>query len=348
MHQFHGAQPTVPLQHTDNAVKLVPEELVFRLEKEYGRSAVADQMRSLVRHGPAIADPERWLRAAVQGGFRFMPIELVKLCPCGEGQSEELSRFVYWNLLSIRQCCACGLAFVSPRLTADALKHIFEEHYFSDTSLQYWDERRELVFQEVIEVLHELGARSVFDVGAAYGHFVRYATDAGFIVSGCDVSGAAVRWGRERLGADLVHGGVVDTSLADVQVDAVTSLDTLYYVPDLNAELQAMRRILKPGGHLFLRLRNCRNVARRARRESRKAIGRATLPMPHIWAFTPSTITNILKRNGFEDITCEPAAYSRSPLIPWSELIVGANRSLCRKLQFPILTLSFNVVARKP
>ena len=62
--------------------------------------------------------------------------------------------------------------------------------------------------------------------------------------------------GQERLGGRLVRGSVMSLPFADDSIDLVTSFDVLYHrgVNDEVAALREVRRVLKPGGRLLIRL----------------------------------------------------------------------------------------------
>lgn len=312
----------------------------------YGAERVRRQLVALEAHAEAIEDPELWLEVAVRRDFKFMPIESVAECPCGSPRSRHLSYFVYWNLLGVRRCLDCGLVFVSPRLTREAMERVFNEHYFSGSDQVHWDERRIPVFRDVVRLLRRYDCESVLDIGSAYGRFVKWAADEGFDASGSDISTKAVEWGRANLGVTLHVGQVVDLEIPSSSFDCITCLDTLYYSTDPVSELSAMRALLKADGHLILRLRNNSFAAARASREGRKRVGRVVLPLPHLWGFTPRTVRPVLERSGFQIIACEPAAYSRTALAPLAAAAVWKNRILTRSLGIPPLTHSFNVVAR--
>jgi SAM-dependent methyltransferase len=326
---------------------MVHPDVIARLKSSHAPSEVDQQLAFLAQHVDVIDDRELWLEMATTRGFKGMEIERVKECPCGTRDLVLLSRFLYWNLLGITTCRSCGLVMVSPRLTGSALNRIFNEHYFSRETPETWGLRREAVFEDILRIISRIDARTVFDVGSAHGHFVDWLLRRGVRAAGCDISATAIEWGREHLGTNILHGSLSALALAESSFDCITSLDTLYYLPDVREDLETMFRILKPGGHLILRLRNGRGIARRAAREGRRRVGREVLPAPHIWSFTPESIHVLLPKFGFSDVRCETAAYSHTIVSPFQNLVARALRNSRR---FPnwIPTQSFNVVATKP
>jgi ubiquinone/menaquinone biosynthesis C-methylase UbiE len=70
-------------------------------------------------------------------------------------------------------------------------------------------------------------------------------------IYGIDVSGKALKWGRQRRPEGLVQASVTDLPFDDSSFDLVTSFDVVVQLPTGGADLQAMRemyRVLKPGG----------------------------------------------------------------------------------------------------
>ena len=322
--------------------------LIPLLYERYGKDAVESQLGALARHGDVVDDPELWLKEALEHRFKFIAIEQVNACPCGSARTRPRGKFLYGNLLGMRECEQCGLIFVSPRLTADAMGSVFTDHYFDYNDLEWWGFRRIEIFADVMRLLESRGVQRVFDVGAAYGHFVKYAKEKGLTAAGSDISPKAVEVGRDRLGVELHAGPLTQLALPAESVDAVVSLDAFYYVADPRRELDAMRRIVRPGGFVVLRLRNGFWSRLRARAGRSQAIGRPVLPAPHLWGFTPKSISRLLEVTGWIVEDCEAAAYSRSVFRPFQSVATGLNRS-ARRLwkRAPILTRSFNVVARR-
>jgi SAM-dependent methyltransferase len=295
-----------------------------------------------------VEDARVWLAEALRGDFKFMPIEHVRRCPCGGTRSRLLNRFIFWNLLATRRCDDCGALFVSPRLTAGVFRALFNESYFDHRNLDFWGGRRIPVFADALRLLRRYRARSVFDVGCAYGHFVKHARDHGLRATGCDISASAVRIGRKRFGLDLIASGVAQLNDRVGQFDFVVSLDTLYYAHDPARDLTSMRRLVPPGGRLLLRLRNALPSLVRARFQRAEAVGESILPAEHLWGFTPRSARVILEKNGWDVELCEPAAYSRSRSSAMLGALVRIHRGARAVFgRLPILTHSFNVVARR-
>jgi SAM-dependent methyltransferase len=188
--------------------------------------------------------------------------------------------------------------------------------------------------------------RRAFDVGGAYGHLLQYLGRHGIEGAGCDLSPDVARWGREHLGVALHAGSVSAVEEPAASFDAVLCMDTLYYAHDPGADLRAMRRLLKPGGVLVLRLRNGRGA--RVREAGSHGMVRVPMPLEHLWLFTPASIAAVLRHEGFEVLDYRAASYSDTR---WAGVtgLWTAFAEWLRRLgggRIPPLTHSFYVIAR--
>jgi len=78
-------------------------------------------------------------------------------------------------------------------------------------------------------------------------------------VFGIDYSNASVAVARQTNSAaiesakvDIRHGSVSKLSFADDTFDLVTAVETLYYWPNLDADLREVRRVLRPKGRVVI------------------------------------------------------------------------------------------------
>jgi SAM-dependent methyltransferase len=95
--------------------------------------------------------------------------------------------------------------------------------------------------------------RDVIDVACGTGYGSKALADAGAkTVVGLDISPDAIRFAESHYRADNVRFAVGDAQrmedVADASADVVVSFETIEHVPDADAFLAEVRRVLKPGG----------------------------------------------------------------------------------------------------
>lgn len=108
---------------------------------------------------------------------------------------------------------------------------------------------------EVVRLAGDVSGRRVLDAGCGSGPLAETFIAGGAEVTGFDVSSAMVDLARQRL------GGAADLHVADLAEplpfadagfdDAIASL-VLHYLQDWTLPLAELRRVLKPGGRLFV------------------------------------------------------------------------------------------------
>lgn len=96
------------------------------------------------------------------------------------------------------------------------------------------------------------GPGRVLDVGCGRGWLLQAFQQRGWTVQGTEISESAAAHAREVLKLPVAVGGLEDLNLPAEQYDAVTLWHVLEHLPDPHALLTEARRLLKPGGVLFI------------------------------------------------------------------------------------------------
>ena len=226
-------------------------------------------------------------------------------------------------------CRRCGLARTSPRPTLESLAAAYPEEYPEHQSadravrpprgLLRWAlvNRRgyplgcrspavvrrllapvaaaALCGRRTFGYLPYAGEGRLLDFGCGAGGYVAKMAAAGWKAEGIDTSADAVRRGREA-GLALHQGTLPGADLPADSFDVVTLWQALEHVPSPKATLEAIRRLLRPGGRL---------LAACPRLDSLEAgwFGAAwfALELPrHLTHFTAATLRRHLEATGFE------------------------------------------------
>jgi len=234
------------------------------------------------------------------------PTESVDSCPlCHSPLHNTMFRDPPYEL---RRCSACGLGYVTPRRSPDALAAMYgNETYWSSPSPKthgYADYRAEQsrylrTFRKRLDYALKDGPASgrVLDVGTAAGFCMAVLRERGYDVYGVEVSPVIAAYGQNELGfGDRTFVGVLDDAPHELHsFDVVCMWDVVEHVPDALGLLKRAHDLLKPGGKLIIETQDI---------DSRfaKTLGprwHHFKHAEHIYHFNPSTIRRLLADGGF-------------------------------------------------
>jgi 2-polyprenyl-3-methyl-5-hydroxy-6-metoxy-1,4-benzoquinol methylase len=128
------------------------------------------------------------------------------------------------------------------------------------------------------------------DFGCGHGGLVRYLRDAGWHATFGYDTGAMADTARAA-GLPILSDEALEQAHSSFEV--VTLIEVLEHVPDPVSLLQRIRRLLAPGGVLFLTTGNAAPYRRRL------LDWRYVLPDVHVSFFEPQTLVRALERAGF-------------------------------------------------
>jgi SAM-dependent methyltransferase len=210
-------------------------------------------------------------------------------------------------------CGACGHIYQNPRPTLAAIGQYYPADYAPFVPA-IEDEPRRLRRLERrygrhmrCAAVHRAAGRRpgrILDVGAATGIFLDGMRRFGWETLGVEPTERAVRYARERLGLEVIHGRLEETHLPAASFNAITMWDVLEHVHDPRAVLAETARLLRPGGLLVLSLPNPDSLE--ARLFGPHWLG-WDLPR-HLNIFRPALLRALLARYGM------PVERIRSPI----------------------------------
>ncbi|MBP9502169.1 MAG: class I SAM-dependent methyltransferase [Candidatus Promineofilum sp.] len=202
----------------------------------------------------------------------------------------------YGHHAQIVECNNCGLVYANPRWPSDMVL----DAYTAVEDETYVEERmgRELTFRHHLRDMERIiGAaegRSLLDVGAYIGVFVEVANAAGWQAQGVEPSQWAAAEARRR-GLDVHVGTLASTRLPAESFDVVTLWDVIEHLADPAAELERVRRLLRPGGWLMVHTMDIDAPIARL-------MGRRWpwLMDMHLYFFSGRTLSRMLVDHGYE------------------------------------------------
>lgn len=246
--------------------------------------------------------------------IRSLPEEV----PCNLCGDSNATLFLALKGFNLVKCRHCGLIYVNPRPTPQALYGMYDESYFvhrdncyTDEYFGYYDylankgkiKKNFVRHLKTIERFRSPG--QILDVGCAAGYFLSSARERGWQVSGLDVSAFAVDAAGKEFGEESIKlATLLEACYPAESFDAVTLWDVLEHMPDPSANLKEAWRILKPGGILGLVIPNAGSAAAIVMGRWWPEFRRIK---EHIYFFTKPTILAMLRKAGFDSMLMEGA-----------------------------------------
>jgi 2-polyprenyl-3-methyl-5-hydroxy-6-metoxy-1,4-benzoquinol methylase len=194
------------------------------------------------------------------------------------------------------RCRRCGLLLTNPRDDEATLARVYAA--LEDATYDVEDDNRlrtARAFLQWVEYFQPQRGR-LLDAGCASGMFVAAADQAGWQVTGLEVSSWAIERARERCPRAVFFTGLLEGQhFAPATFDAITLWDVLEHVHSPRAALQQVCEWLTPDGWLFLNVPDEQSWV--ARLMGKRWV---LLLREHLWYFSRETLAQLLAQEGFE------------------------------------------------
>jgi 2-polyprenyl-3-methyl-5-hydroxy-6-metoxy-1,4-benzoquinol methylase len=158
------------------------------------------------------------------------------------------------------RCASCGVLFSDvDRATYEAdQRNVWHSGELSAGTTAFYGAARERAQDRFLAAYPPAGpGRRLLDLGCGLGFFVSRALEDGWEAFGCDTSQPWAEQAARRAGAErIILGAVEEIPAAAGRFDLITSWDVLEHIFEPLPFLRAARRLLAPGGRLFLRTPN--------------------------------------------------------------------------------------------
>lgn len=244
-------------------------------------------------------------------------------------KNEELASYKF----SLVRCRNCGLIYVNPRLNERSLAQLYDKEYFSfyvDTESEA-HKKRQQTFKTEVEELEKLAlGRKILDVGCGGGFFLS-TLDNSWEKWGTEVNPAAVKFGRDKFGLNLIQGTIRETNLPDGRFDVVKLRATVEHLYNPTGELYEIFRILTKGGIIAVNTPNIESICAKIYHEKFRIV----CPVYHIYYFSTKTLSLMLKKVGFRVLKVS-YHYFDTPYASWRDPV---------KILYDLATFS---IFRKP
>lgn len=212
------------------------------------------------------------------------------------------------------KCTECRMVFKNP-MPLEALKKYYKNYYsnfFSAKKIE--SHRNDIYFHFFKSELNRNAKGRLLDIGCGLGTFLSLAQKQGWETFGTELSEEASQFAQKKQGLNVFCGDLKKASYLEESFDVITLWNVLDHMENPLAELFKMKKILRKGGVLFIRLPNFlfqRNIDRLSRWIERLFSNRINLSkkisVSHFYSFTPSSIEQLLRQAGFSNFRIKNA-----------------------------------------
>jgi len=219
------------------------------------------------------------------------PMETVP-CYCGASSPQIVTSVDrYLMPCQTNLCSACGLLYISPRMTPAAYQAFYEQEYRQiyrtddDTDPLFALKNGEFVLHQC--EFYDVLPTSVIDVGCGTGGMLRAFVQRGIVCHGVDHDPTAIAEGQ-RQGLPVEVGTAQTLIDRGVTADLVMLHHVLEHCLDLSATLAQMRQLLTPQGVLYIAVPGIHATSITG-----------MFQLAHVYHFTASTLEYVMQCEGW-------------------------------------------------
>jgi SAM-dependent methyltransferase len=139
------------------------------------------------------------------------------------------------------------------------------------------------------------------DIGCGSGVFLSVLKRYGWEVEGVELKDVAAKVAKEKNDINVFVGNLIEARFEESTFDFVSFNHSLEHIPNIVEILAEVKRILKPGGIIYIEVPN---VASLSQRISGEYWLHWDAPR-HLYSFSPSTLKKLMIKVGFSDIKIE-------------------------------------------
>lgn len=234
----------------------------------------------------------------------------------------------------ILRCRRCGNAFIPASLVPADLEGLYAPEYFEggqETGYPSYLADAAILERNFSSRLARIAAlgpsgRRLLDVGAAYGFLLKVARETGWDASGIEIAAECARQATINAGVPVVAGDFLDVSIVGT-FDVIVMFDVIEHFRDPERAIARARDLLRPGGLLVIETGDLATPWA-------KLLGARWYfldPPQHLFYFSKSGLTALLRKNGFDEITVQRPGRLVSATNILFKLAAGAPRGPLRR-----------------
>ncbi len=206
--------------------------------------------------------------------------------------------------LWLRRCGCCGLGYISPRLSGEALRKLYGRKYYFE--YRAWrgipitgeDETEGIVLshRRLPRAEQWIPPGRLLDIGCSTGQLLRAARERGYEPSGVELDAWTVKHARKKHNLDVRSGPLRASTFPGQSFDLITLIDVLEHMPDPVEQMSMAADLLCPAGIILAVVPNS------GCEEAQKDISawKHFKPWEHICFYDSRTLRELGRRSGLE------------------------------------------------
>jgi 2-polyprenyl-3-methyl-5-hydroxy-6-metoxy-1,4-benzoquinol methylase len=270
-----------------------------------------------------------------------------RTCPYCKNQDTVLvgRKFV---VMQVRRCSGCGLMFRWPKDSESTNRRFYQSRYREAqvTDVPVPAEMPGLLARNFSGTPYDRGSviamfksvkpppARVLDFGCSWGYAAHQLKQAGYAVTGFEISRSRAAFGRAKLGIEIIDSYQALNSLPRHSFDVIYSYHVLEHLPVLTGKFEQLARLLTADGSLVIFTPNCGDGLGNLRPGWKPLVGEK-----HPMAFDTVFFRQVLPRHGFR-VAVVTTPYSEQELLAGVsshrddgfEILLSAKR--CSPVQF--------------
>jgi SAM-dependent methyltransferase len=229
-------------------------------------------------------------------------LEALEVCLCEGAEFERVADGDRYGIpVGVNLCDSCGLCFLSPRPTVEALRLFYEADYrklyrnsteIDDAYFQRSIRRGQRIFGFLINHGLELKNRVVIEVGCGPGGILKVFQEEGNEVYGCELDKTCVEYSKNQ-GISCLLGSLEALVDAGVTADLIILSHLLEHISNPFDFVAALNGILRDGGKVYVEVPGLRNV---------NVNFFKSLQVAHLYYYDLMTLKFVMGKAGYECI----------------------------------------------
>ncbi len=219
-----------------------------------------------------------------------------RICNCSR-----LKSYAFIDKYELLKCKNCKVIFLKNIEEFLSSQNLYDKDYFEnylyDTELNFQSIKATALYYLNFIQNYFRKINTLLDVGAGFGLFVKAFQDLGLNADGIEISKYSVQIAKEKFGVELFNGNLLEFNSIK-KYDLISFYHSFEHLSDPVHTIKKVRELLNENGILWLSLPNVMSLDRFIRKENWNGW---SLPY-HFFHYSPVSIKNLLKREGFRQI----------------------------------------------